>query len=46
MVVYNKINTLMSSITLFYVSKQGQASALKVAYIIKVFGAQTCLMVA
>ena len=36
---YNQIYT-------FFISKQGQASALKVAYIFKVLGAQTCLMVA
>ena len=30
----------------FFISNQGQASALKVAYIFKVFGAQSCLMVA
>ena len=31
---------------IFFVSNQSQASALKVAYIFKVFGAQSCLMVA
>ena len=29
----------------FFISNQGQASALKVAYVFKVFGAQSCLMV-
>ena len=29
----------------FFISKQAQASALKVAYIFKGFGAQSCLMV-
>ena len=31
---------------IFFISNQGQASALKIAYIFKVFGAQSCLMVA
>ena len=31
---------------IFFLSNQGQASALKVAYIFKVFGAQSFLMVA
>ena len=30
----------------FFISNQGQASALKVSYIFKVFGTQSCLMVA
>ena len=29
----------------FFISNYGQGSALKVAYIFKVFGAQSCLMV-
>ena len=32
--------------TLFFISNQGQASALKVAYIFKVYEAQICLIVA
>ena len=31
---------------LFFISNQGQASAIKIAYIFKVFGAESCLMVA
>ena len=30
----------------FFISNQGQASALKVSYIFKIFGTQSCLMVA
>ena len=33
-------------IHLYFLSKQGHASALKVTYVFKVFGAQSCLMVA
>ena len=32
--------------TYFSMSNQGQASALKFAYVFKVFGAQSCVMVA
>ena len=37
---------VFSHILVFFISNYAQISALKVAYIFKVFGAQSCLMVA
>ena len=41
-----KINLFQVATTLSFISNYGQASDLKVAYIFKAFGAQSCLMVA
>ena len=41
----SKFNTLSKTLILFY-KQLGSALAIKVAYIFKVFGAQSCLMVA